>query len=445
VRVPTGTTVDADVLLDLVRPLVAVVDGVGTIVAARGGAGGFLGHRTDELVGRNVLDLVPSHEHGELVQYFADLVGVPLATTELPVPFRSVVLGADGREHRIDVIPTAIPAEVGVNGWAVVLVPLSLQAGASRSLDAELAGASQATVKQLLTEELAHDGTEWSARWFLVDLGAAGPVAAVGPATGDFGLVDEVRTAFERGWQPWAEGASFEHNLASSALPDPLAAAVRSGGHDIVNVASITCDGMVVAALVRVGRSTSGAAEVAFRVNVLSRIRSLIETTTLLYGRWRERERLVTAATTDPLTGVANRDAFTDALGERADRSAVAYVDIDRFKDVNDVFGHAVGDQVLSVVAHRLVDACRATDVVARLGGDEFVVLVDTVDRWTAHRVGQRILDAVAAPLAIPGGPPHVSVSIGIALPSGGSDPVELADRAMLAAKRRGRSRLVMA
>ncbi len=442
--VHVAPVIDADALLDLVRPLVMVVDGDGTVLAARGGAGGFMGYVPSDLVGRNVLELVPGHEQHEVAGYFVELALAPVTTARLPIPFRSVMLAADGREHLIDVIPTAIPAELGVNGWAVVVVPLAMEAGASRSLDAELAGASRQEVKQLLTEELELSNGEWVTRWFLVDLVPPTAFTVVSSRAGDFGLSEPVRATFASGWTPWADGSTLETLLEVESVPEPLCSAAVAGGWQVVGASPIVCDGNVVAALVRMGRVIDGDKEVVARMNVLSRIRGLVEVTTLLYGRWRERDRLVAAATTDPLTGVANRDAFHDELAARAGRCAVVYADVDRFKDVNDVFGHAVGDRVLAEVARRLEGASRPTDMVARLGGDEFVVLLDTDDERTARRIGERILDAVSAPLAIIGGPPHVSVSLGLAFPAPGIDVVEMADRAMLAAKRQGRARLVV-
>ena len=441
------STIDAETLLDLVRPLVVVVDGTGTVVMARGGAGGFLGYDTSALVGLNVLDVVPADEQLDVATYFVALASEPVNSTRLPIPFRSSVIGADGRVHTVDVIPTALPEHLGRSGWAVVLVPLSLEAGASRSLDAELGGAPRHLVKQLLTEELELSNGEWLTRWFLVDLPEHDEPAVVGSRSGDAGLAEPIREAFLSGWLPWPGAADTAERMFEVAdLPEPLRSAALDGGWDIVGASPVVCDGRLVAALLRVGRSLDGDRTVAVRTNVVSRIRGLLEVTTLLYGRWRERDRLIAAASTDPLTGLANRDAFHDALADAAGApgASVIYVDVDRFKAVNDEWGHDVGDRVLVEVARRIVHACRAADLVARMGGDEFVVLLRDVDASVAREVGERILDEVGRPLGLEHGPGAVSVSVGLAV-AGDADVVALADRAMLTAKRQGRARLVSA
>ncbi|RZL22619.1 MAG: diguanylate cyclase, partial [Sphingomonas sp.] len=171
-----------------------------------------------------------------------------------------------------------------------------------------------------------------------------------------------------------------------------------------------------------------------------------------------QRERLKTEAKmrllafTDPLTGLANRTRFFDLLAihtaSRRDRDkvgAVLMIDLDRFKEVNDTLGHAVGDIVLRMVADRLQSTMRMDDVLARLGGDEFAVLqtaVEAADNATA--LAARIVKIIAAsPFMLDGQPIHLGASIGIAMaPDDGDDPAELmrnADLALYAVKADGR------
>ena len=176
----------------------------------------------------------------------------------------------------------------------------------------------------------------------------------------------------------------------------------------------------------------------------------------------RRLEHAEALSATDDLTGLPNRRAFERALHreiERARRAgthlAVALLDVDHFKAVNDRFGHPVGDRVLSHVARRLAESFRETDLVCRWGGEEFAVLLPALAEGTAAEaltVVERARRAVSdRPLALgPGLPcPMVSVSGGVALfPSAAADPAELlrrADAALYEAKRSGRNRILHA
>ena len=123
-------------------------------------------------------------------------------------------------------------------------------------------------------------------------------------------------------------------------------------------------------------------------------------------------------------------------------RLALLYLDLDRFKDVNDTLGHAAGDQLLQAVAQRLRDCVRDADTVARLGGDEFVVLIAALTRQEdAETVAEKIRAALAEPVMLEGRALTVSTSIGIARwpenGDGAKDLLLIADAAMYAAKRR--------
>jgi len=165
-------------------------------------------------------------------------------------------------------------------------------------------------------------------------------------------------------------------------------------------------------------------------------------------------ERLQHGALHDALTGLPNRTLFLDRLEQSVRRarrqgpdsgSAVLFLDLDRFKVVNDSLGHHVGDQLLQAVALRLDAALRPGDTVARMGGDEFTVLLeDVTDPREATVVADRVLDTLADPFPIAGRELHVSGSIGIALAGPDADPEELirdADVAMYRAKAGGKAR----
>ena len=162
-------------------------------------------------------------------------------------------------------------------------------------------------------------------------------------------------------------------------------------------------------------------------------------------------ERLAHLAHHDTLTGLPNRTLFHDRLSlalAQARRNGwkvgLLFIDLDRFKMVNDTLGHVQGDQLLRTVSERLVSAIRSGDSVARLGGDEFaVILPDMPSSDTAAHVAQKLLDALAEPVALEQREMFVSASIGITVsPTDGEDPDALirnADTAMFRAKELGR------
>ncbi len=161
--------------------------------------------------------------------------------------------------------------------------------------------------------------------------------------------------------------------------------------------------------------------------------------------------RLTWQAFHDPLTGLPNRALLSDRLRpaverdrRRGEQVALLFVDVDRFKVVNDTLGHETGDQLLVALAERISDAIRPGDTVARLGGDEFIVLVETVtDPHDVTLLAQRIGAAVAQPVRLPQGEVRVSASIGIAFDSGDEPEALLrnADIALYRAKEEGRDR----
>ncbi|HSR40702.1 MAG TPA: EAL domain-containing protein, partial [Longimicrobiales bacterium] len=155
-----------------------------------------------------------------------------------------------------------------------------------------------------------------------------------------------------------------------------------------------------------------------------------------------------------PLTGLPNRAFLTDLLDRaywRAQRHddigfAVLFLDLDRFKEVNDSLGHAAGDEMLREVSRRLIQSVRPGDVVSRFAGDEFCILLDDLDDpGDTTRVADRVQEALRDPIAIDGREVQTSVSIGIAVSAGGGpEPSVLlrnADNAMYRAKARGRDR----
>jgi len=169
--------------------------------------------------------------------------------------------------------------------------------------------------------------------------------------------------------------------------------------------------------------------------------------------RQRHEAELQRLALHDPLTGLPNRLLFVDRLRLALARQrraggvvAVFFLDLDRFKVINDSLGHAAGDVLLREVSRRLAHAVREQDTVARLGGDEFVVCSDGLqDAAEAEVIAQRLLDACGEPILIGDNEHYVSTSVGIVVSSGEYTDADAmlrdADAVMYRAKERGRSR----
>jgi diguanylate cyclase (GGDEF)-like protein/PAS domain S-box-containing protein len=168
--------------------------------------------------------------------------------------------------------------------------------------------------------------------------------------------------------------------------------------------------------------------------------------------RKRAEELITRMSLHDGLTGLPNRALYMDRLRHaldlaqrRDEKVAVYFIDLDHFKDVNDVHGHDVGDAVLAAVAKRLLGCVRHSDTVARLGGDEFVALTPAIgDAANAAAIAEKMVAVMHAPMEVLGKTCQLGASVGVALyPDDGSRGgvlLRLADAAMYAAKKAGRN-----
>ncbi len=162
-------------------------------------------------------------------------------------------------------------------------------------------------------------------------------------------------------------------------------------------------------------------------------------------------EKLENFAYYDSLTGLPNRRYFKQAARKAIERcegnskkSAIMFIDLDRFKFINDTMGHDVGDDLLKKVSYRISRSVRETDVVARHGGDEFIILFEDIEEAGAIDIATRILDQFNSPFLLEGGKFFTTPSIGISMyPKDGKDTAALikhADNAMYIAKKRGKN-----
>ncbi len=173
-----------------------------------------------------------------------------------------------------------------------------------------------------------------------------------------------------------------------------------------------------------------------------------------------ENLRLHKVAVTDPLTGAYNREFLQQRLPAEIARAvaaeaplAVAMIDVDHFKDVNDRFGHDVGDDVLAEVAARLKAAIRGDDLLVRYGGEEFLTVLPRADAGRAWEVAERMRARLGRqPVALPSGPLAIAVSIGVAqlrtvvgVVETSAELIRRADAALYTAKAKGRNRVEVA
>jgi two-component system, cell cycle response regulator len=192
-----------------------------------------------------------------------------------------------------------------------------------------------------------------------------------------------------------------------------------------------------------------------FEANELrARLRSGARVLELLGNLVEVQEALKVQATVDHLTGLWNRRMVLEQLDREVNRArhekrpfAVAIVDVDRFKSINDTYGHRVGDVVLRFTASALKSQLRQYDFVGRFGGEEFLVLLPGCDAAAARAVGERMRECIASQQAMVGPDSvQVTVSVGVAVTVNGSASadslVEAADAALYCAKEAGRNRV---
>ena len=203
------------------------------------------------------------------------------------------------------------------------------------------------------------------------------------------------------------------------------------------------------------------AAHAELERRVEERTRELADANTQLRAQINERlraeQRLTYQATHDALTGLPNRPHLLDRLSAAIERArhgdgqafAVLFLDLDRFKLVNDSIGHAAGDELLIEVARRITMTVRGSDVVSRLGGDEFAILMEYADgEENIRELAQRLLAVLSRPMWVAGRELYPSASLGIAVwhprYRNGEELLRDADAAMYRAKEQGRDRCAM-
>jgi diguanylate cyclase (GGDEF)-like protein len=234
---------------------------------------------------------------------------------------------------------------------------------------------------------------------------------------------------------------------------DPGMPAVRTAGSFRGMVASPVWSAGELAGVLIAGRAAPGI--LPSEVECLDLLAAQAGAALVVARRYAERrsfeQELRHQATHDPLTGLPNRTLLLDRVGHAMAASgrthatlAVLFLDLDRFKTINDSLGHDAGDRLLQAVAERLHGCLRPGDTLARYGGDEFTILLEDTCERDAAVVAGRVLDALTRPFLLSGREVVITTSIGIALAGAGTDrldPMRDADLAMYRAKAAGGGR----
>ena len=422
---------------------ISMVDANGRYEQLNAAAERILGYRSEDLADRKVGEIYPpGAERDELESYVLGLI-----RAGKPTRYERTILRKDGT--RLSVEGTAIPIVFKNELTGVFLISrdvsdririhetLALQARRTRALY-QLASEPGADPDDQARRALAFGLTELGFESAFV-VTVAGEALMIDRSLGAE-LVDADNPAFQQLFRETVAGSvllssdeaavdenSDQAGVARAFLAVPLD--VESGRYGAIGFASRSA----TAALTDLDREFA---------------RAVADLTTVCIERASEERRLQGLAHFDALTGLPNRallgDRFKQAIAtahRRGEEIAVYFIDVDKFKVVNDTYGHLVGDEVLRAVAARLLKSCRASDTVARLGGDEFIVLQGGPSIGDQSRaLAARMSAELEAPCDIGGGLQlHLSAGIGISVfPQDGQDEealLKIADAALYAAK----------
>jgi diguanylate cyclase (GGDEF)-like protein/PAS domain S-box-containing protein len=392
--------------------LIAVIDDVGRLKYSSPAATAMLGYGAEELIGTSTFELVHPVDQIGALEGFASTMSTP---DSRPDPLLIRLRHADGSWLQTEIIGTNHLHDPDIAGLMLTIRDVS---GSMRTDDALRTSEERyRLIVELAREGIAvldRNGIISFANRALADL--LGSTVTEIEGTSLFGLVDSADASAAR--------ARISTGANSSHSGDDLRLAPHDGRTVWVRIRASALrehDGTYRGAIVFVDDVTE---------------RRALE------------QLLAEEARRDPLTGVANRKELFEVLSpilEEGALTAALYVDLDGFKDVNDHFGHTVGDELLCNVAARLRGAIRNIDTVARVGGDEFVVICRELESTDeAVTIGHRIREGLGRPFGLSVATVTIDSSIGIAFGRTGDADRLLAraDEALYRAKRKGRGRI---
>jgi diguanylate cyclase (GGDEF)-like protein/PAS domain S-box-containing protein len=422
----------------------SLVEGAGDLVVAFDGSGSvrfinqvattMLDLRPDEVVGRNVFDFLHPDDAERALRALA--YNVEFGSAPGTTAFR--LRRRDGAWVYVDMTGGHARGADGEELFSSFSRPADDRFAMSETLARLLDGASLADALRPVCDTFAWraNGSQVGISWLdgggrrdAVSTGIDVDMVGGGPAHAADGR------GLDGTGSPWVEvrrnGVSITDLDLSRLDPDRRAAA-QAAGLGAYWIEPIT-SGLDEPALITVW-TRAGSRPPLNHALAMETAHRVVE----LILRWAEQQRqLDHAAFHDPLTGVANRKRFFDAIGSASTGGAVLYCDLDRFKAVNDELGHAAGDELLVAVADRLRGCVRHDDLVARLGGDEFAVLCPGATRARAGEIAARIEAALSEPFTVAGRRAEVGISVGIghARHRIGEDTVDHADQQLYRVK----------
>ncbi|QXC61998.1 diguanylate cyclase [Aquihabitans sp. G128] len=405
---PAARPLDAAAVLGAVPGVIVLIERDGTVRWVNEHVTSFSGHRPEELIGTNMLDHLGASANPQALEsigYALDHAGVQLPTV---LGFRAV----DGSTIILEAIANNQFDEPSIAALVVHLGPYDERAALDRVLGS-LAAGDDPEVSFGHLHQVARGATLRAESAVVFGDGRA--IASSPEAAAPIGARCHDPSA-----TPWAVAATTGRAVVlpdvSSLAPAARAAARKAGfeacwAHPIGHV-----DDDGVGAVLVIWRREPGWPE----PNATTLADQLVRLGKLALDRDEHRHQLLHAARHDHLTGLANRARFYDVLAEHlAARHApvgVLYVDLDRFKEVNDAFGHGHGDRVLQEVAVRLDAGVGPTATVARLGGDEFGICQPGSDTSMLTATAERLLAALEAPIPVGDQEHRIGATIGIAL-----------------------------
>lgn len=415
-------------LLDDGQFLFTAIRPDGTVVFASEASTKLLGREPVELVGENIVDLLAPDDVERAILQLTSADG----TSVLTGITRFKVRHKDGSWRPLEVF--GAPVTDGVEDLIGIYARNGLhQVVVEEILSELLRGADRTEVLSLVCDVIQWQGAGSHLAISWQDSGGRHQVST--------GIGDELSGGDDRSGLPWARsrsGARESNEGSVDDLPVDLAAAARASGVSLFWVEPVAWSDRHEPALITIW-TAGGQRTPQLHAYGMGIARNMVE----LILRWTEQVADMSyAARIDALTGLANRRTFFTQLQSGDSKGAILYCDLDRFKPVNDSYGHPAGDLLLRLVARRLEACVREGDLVSRLGGDEFAVLCDGASDEEALEVAERIRASLEEPFDLDGRKVQISVSIGLAMGTGGLDEEVLgqADRALLEAKSSGRA-----